>query len=211
MGTLTNLTTINGGITWTATLTPSELVALAYDNVVTLDLSGITDLAGNAGSGTADSDSFAISAIRPTVGIVVSDAALLAGETSLVTLTFSEAVTGLTNDDLTIANGTLTAVGSTDGGTVWTATFTPTSSVTAASNVITLSMTAVTNAAGNTGSGTTDSNSYAVDTSAPSVTSVSVPSDGTYGIGQDLTFTVNWSEAATVTGTPRLALTIRIV
>jgi len=47
-----------------------------------------------------------------------------------------------------------------------------------------------------------------VDTSAPSVTSVTVPSDGTYTTGQNLSFTVNWSEAVTVTGTPRLALTV---
>jgi hypothetical protein len=47
-----------------------------------------------------------------------------------------------------------------------------------------------------------------VDTSAPSVTSAIVPSDGTYTMGQNLSFTVNWSEAVTVTGTPRLALTV---
>ncbi|PAW89245.1 MAG: hypothetical protein B9S26_09175, partial [Opitutia bacterium Tous-C4FEB] len=35
-----------------------------------------------------------------------------------------------------------------------------------------------------------------------------MPSNATYGAGQDLSFTVNWSEAVDVTGTPRLALTI---
>jgi hypothetical protein len=43
---------------------------------------------------------------------VVADTALKVGETSLVTITFSEAVTGFTNADLTIANGTLSAVSS---------------------------------------------------------------------------------------------------
>ena len=47
-----------------------------------------------------------------------------------------------------------------------------------------------------------------VDTSAPSVTSAIVPSDGTYTAGQNLSFTVNWSEAVTITGTPRIALTL---
>ncbi len=42
----------------------------------------------------------------------------------------------------------------------------------------------------------------------PTVTSVSVPSDDTYEAGEDLSFTVNWSAAVTVTGTPRLTLTI---
>ena len=40
------------------------------------------------------------------------------------------------------------------------------------------------------------------------VTSVVVPSNATYGAGQDLSFTLNWSQAVDVTGTPRLALTI---
>jgi len=35
-----------------------------------------------------------------------------------------------------------------------------------------------------------------------------VPSDDTYVAGEDLTFTVNWSEDVTVTGTPRLGLTL---
>ena len=43
-----------------------------------------------------------------------------------MTITFSEAVSGFTNADLAIANGTLTAVASSDGGITWTATFTAT-------------------------------------------------------------------------------------
>ena len=47
--------------------------------------------------------------------IVVADAALTAGETSEVTITFSEAVTGFDNADLTVANGTLSALSTADG------------------------------------------------------------------------------------------------
>lgn len=43
---------------------------------------------------------------------------------------------------------------------------------------------------------------------APYVTSVNVPVDGTYSAGNNLDFTVNFSENVTVTGTPQLALTI---
>jgi len=43
---------------------------------------------------------------------------------------------------------------------------------------------------------------------APAVTSVGVPVDGTYGEGQALAFTVNYSGPVSVTGTPRLPLTI---
>ena len=72
-----------------------------------------------------------------------------------MTITFSEAVTGFTNADLTVANGTLTAVTSADGGVTWTATFTPTANVTDATNLVTLDNTGVADAAGNAGTGTT--------------------------------------------------------
>jgi hypothetical protein len=61
-----------------------------------------------------------------TASIVVADDALKAGETSLVTITFSEAVSGFDNSDLTVEGGSLTAVSSGDGGVTWTAIFTPT-------------------------------------------------------------------------------------
>src|SRR3569623_1921339 len=54
-------------------------------------------------------------------------------------------------------------------------------------------------------------NSVLVDTTAPVVNSVLVPSNGTYYSNQTLDFTVNFSEAVTVDtsgGTPRIALTL---
>ncbi|MNF35403.1 hypothetical protein D3C84_162710 [compost metagenome] len=65
--------------------------------------------------------------------------------------------------------------------------------------------------AGNAGSGTTDSNAYSIDSLPPSVTSVSVPANGTYVAGQNLDLTVNLSEAVIVDtsgGTPRIAVTM---
>jgi hypothetical protein len=44
--------------------------------------------------------------------------------------------------------------------------------------------------------------------SVPAVTSVSVPSNGSYHAGNNLDFTVNWDASVTVTGTPRIALTL---
>ncbi|MEW5548356.1 Ig-like domain-containing protein, partial [Pseudomonas soli] len=74
-------------------------------------------------------NNYAIDTQRPTATIVVADSSLSIGETSQVTITFSEAVTGFTNADLTVANGTLSAVSSSDGGITWTATFTPSSAI----------------------------------------------------------------------------------
>ncbi|WP_229500148.1 Ig-like domain-containing protein, partial [Pseudoduganella ginsengisoli] len=131
-------------------------------NVITLDNTGVADTAGNAGSGTASSSNYTIDTLRPTATIVLADSALAIGETSLVTITFSEAVTGFTNADITVENGTLSTVSSSDGGTTWTATLTPTASVTDATNVLTLDNTGVADANGNAGSGTTASSNYTI-------------------------------------------------
>jgi hypothetical protein len=53
-----------------------------------------------------------------------------------------------------------------------------------------------------------DTSGVLVDGVAPTITSVSGPSAGTYIVGQNLDFTVVFSEAVVVTGTPRLQLTI---
>ncbi|WP_431021685.1 beta strand repeat-containing protein [Ectopseudomonas guguanensis] len=209
-GTLSGLSSSDGGVTWTATLTPNANIT-DTSNLVTLDNTGVQDLAGNAGVGSTVSNNYAIDTQRPTATILVTDTALKAGQSTTVTITFSEAITGLTTADFSVANGALSNLGSSDGGLTWTATLTPNADVTDSTNLITLDNTGYTDAAGNTGVGTTTSNNYAIDSLAPSVTSVSVPTNGTYGAGQNLDFTVNFSENVTVDtsgGTPRLAITL---
>lgn len=53
-----------------------------------------------------------------------------------------------------------------------------------------------------------DTSSLYIDTSAPSISSVNVPSDNLYYINQNLDFTVNFDESVTITGTPQLAFDI---
>uniref|UniRef100_UPI001CBF70C9 beta strand repeat-containing protein n=1 Tax=Pseudomonas sp. BF-B-18 TaxID=2832366 RepID=UPI001CBF70C9 len=202
-GTLSAVSSSDGGITWTATFTPSASINDAT-NLIILDNTGISDLSGNAGSGTTDSNNYAIDTVRPTATIVVADTSLTAGETSLVTITFSEAVSGFTNADLSIANGTLSAVSSSDGGITWTATFTPTVGVNDATNVITLNNTGVADLSGNTGSGTTNSGNYTIDTVAPTATIV--VADTALRIGETSLVTITFSEA--VTGFSNADLTI---
>ncbi len=209
-GSLSGLSSSDGGITWTATLTPGNNVS-DTSNLITLDNTGYTDAAGNAGSGSTDSNNYAIDSQRPTATIVVTDTALKAGQGTTVTITFSEAVSGLTTADFSVANGALSNLSSSDGGLTWTATLTPSANVTDPTNLITLDNTGYTDAAGNTGTGTTDSNNYAIDSRAPTVTSVGVPANGTYLTGNTLDFTVNFDEAVivdTTGGTPRLAITL---
>lgn len=168
-GALSAVSSSDGGITWTATFTPATGIQDAT-NLLTLNNAGVTDVAGNAGTGMTNSANFTIDTVQPTATVVVVNTALKTDETSLVTITFSEAVTGFNNADLTVSNGTLSAVSSSDGGVSWTATFTPSANVSDASNLISLDMTGVQNASGNTGSGTVDSNNYAIDTAGPTAT-----------------------------------------
>ncbi len=174
-GNLSGFTATGDPLVYTVVFTPTADVEDAT-NVVTVGTAW-TDVAGNAPAGSTDSGNFTIDTHRPTVVIVVSDNALKAGETSLVTFTFNEAITGFTNADLTIPNGGLTAVSSGDGGITWTATFTPTASIEDATNVITINMTGVADVPGNAGSGTTDSNNYAIDTLLPTLSAVSISSN----------------------------------
>jgi len=211
-GSLSAVASTDFGITWTATFNPTGDTTNA-SNLITLANIGVLDLAGNAGVGTTNSNNFTIDTLRPSATIVMADTALAAGDTSLVTITFNEAVTGFTNDDLTIVNGSLSAVASTDLGITWTATFTPTVDTTNASNLITLANSGVLDAAGNEGVGTTNSNNFAIDTLRPSATTVVITSaagiqDNTLNAGDVLSVTVTMSETTYVTDTPRLALHI---
>nr|WP_121272120.1 Ig-like domain-containing protein [Pedobacter schmidteae] len=202
-GTLTVVSSIDGGITWTATLTPTANTT-DMTNVITLDNTGVTDAAGNVGSGTSDSNNYRVDTQRPTVTIVVSDPVLTAGETSLVTFTFSEAVTGFTNADLTIGNGTLTAVSSSDGGITWTATLTPNINLNSPTNLISLANTGVSDLFGNAGTGTTNSANFAINTRRPTATIV--VANSALSIGQTSSVTITFSEV--VTGLTNADLTV---
>ena len=145
-------------------------------------------------------------AAAPTATIVVADELLTSGETSMVTITFSEAVTGFDLADLAIGSGILSGLTTSDNIT-YTATLTPPLSNRSGPFNISLNHSGVI-AGGNVGSGTTVSNHYYVDTVMPIVTSVSVPTNGTYGAGEDLSFTVNMNEIVVVTGIPTIPLIV---
>lgn len=194
-GSLSNLSSSDGGLTWTATFTPSANISNAT-NLITLDNTGVMDQAGNIGSGSTDSVNYAIDTQRPTASIVVTDTALKAGQTTTVTITFSEAVTGLTTADFSVPNSTLSGLSSSDGGITWTATLTPDANVTDASNLINLNNTGVQDLAGNIGSGSTDSNNYVVDTIAPVTESMALDQTS-LNAQQTAVLTVRFSEAVT--------------
>ncbi|NUF54229.1 hypothetical protein HUN16_17980, partial [Acinetobacter seifertii] len=126
-GTLTGLTTTDG-VTWTATFTQDGSATAPSLSVAN---NTYTDLAGNPGSG-ASLAGLTADITPPTLAISATDLNLAAGESTTVTFTFSEAVTGFDATDVAVAGGTLTGLTTTDGVT-WTATFTQDGSATAPS------------------------------------------------------------------------------
>ena len=157
----------------------------------------LNDLAGNAPLSGAGTTNYTIDTKEPTVSsIVMSDTALKIGETSTVTITFHEAVTNFDNSDITVENGTLTAVSSSDGGVTWTATFTPTDDIEDAANVITIG-TSLTDLAGNAPIAGASTGNYAIDTKEPVIASV-VMSDTDLRVGDkceaehELPWAVGW-------------------
>ncbi|HBO41308.1 MAG TPA: hypothetical protein DD477_08840, partial [Spirochaetaceae bacterium] len=114
----------------------------------------------------------------------------VAGPSSLVTITFSEAVTGFTVGDISAPNGALSTFDGT--GTTYTVTFTATAATEAASNSFQVGSGYV-DAAGNSGS--VGSTAYSIDTKAPSVASI-VFADNSLTVGEPSSLvTITFSEA----------------
>ncbi|WP_412553704.1 tandem-95 repeat protein [Shimia sp. MIT1388] len=163
------------------------------------------DTAGNTRDGATLS--VTVDTTGPTAqSIVLTDTELKAGETTTVTIAFSEAVNNLEINDFTVDNGALSGLSTADGGTTWTATFTPTASIEDATNVITLNNT-FSDLAGNAGTGTTSGN-YEVDTDAPGVASavLNVATIAEANVGTDaVTLTITFDESMDPTSTPTFA------
>ncbi|WAF59447.1 Ig-like domain-containing protein [Aeromonas caviae] len=181
-GTVTDLKTTDGGKTWTGTFTPTP--GYTGEASVTVKDGSYTDLNGNVGTG--GSDDTAIDTLAPSVVVNIVDDQLTVGETSPVTFTFSEKVTGFELGDLTVVGGTVTGLTSSDGGKTWTGTFTPTPGYTGEASV-TVKDGSYTDLNGNVGTGGSDDT--AIDTQAPSVVVNIVDDQLTVGETSPVTFT----------------------
>ncbi|WP_200155211.1 beta strand repeat-containing protein, partial [Chromatium okenii] len=161
-GTLSGGTFDVTGLIYTATFIPDVDVDDAT-NLVTLGIAW-TDAANNAPAAPTDSDNYTVDTLRPTATVVLADSALSAGETTTVTVTFSEVPTDFVEaDDLTVANGTLSGGTFDVTGLIYTATFIPDVDVDDATNLVTLG-TGWTDVATNAPAAVTDSDNYTVDT-----------------------------------------------
>ncbi len=158
-----------------------------------------SDAAGNTGAESSALTVMINNSLPPLSGTIsISDSALKSGDTATVTFTFSEAVSGFTTDDLTVQNGSLSNLSSSDGGVTWTATLTPQGDAEIEGNVIRLELGGVQDSAGNAGTGSASSDRYEIDTRQPGVTISSDTLALSSGHSAELTFTL--SEASNTFG-----------
>jgi len=111
----------NGTAQPTYTVNSPTQITTTIPSGATTGTISITTIAGTATS----SNSITIDNTAPTLSISASPGSLKANETSTITFTFSEVVTGFSSSIITVTNGTITNP-VLSNSTVYTAVFTPT-------------------------------------------------------------------------------------
>jgi len=223
----TDVSVENGGIgavtvtgdplVYTGTFTPTDDLEDAT-NVISAGIVW-TDVAGNAPLTGDDSPNYAIDTKEPIVVVTMSDDALIVGETSLVTFTFTEAVVDFDATDVSVQNGGIGAVTVTGDPLVYTGTFTPTDDLEDATNVISAGI-VWTDVAGNAPIAASDSPNYEIDTKEPTITGVSTndslitdadtPGDATFVVTIEFSEAMNTGIAPTVTFSPVIGTTLAL-
>jgi len=185
---------------------------------IALNGGSIKDFAGNNANTAVTFASTAGVLVDGIAPIVLTSARADADPTNSPTLhytvTFSEDVSGVTTGAFALtagggASGSITGVVPVNAHT-----YTVTVGSAAGEGTLRLDVnasgTGITDLPGNPlNGGFTTGQSYTLDHVGPNVTSVAGPAASTYTTGQNLDFTVNFNENATVaSGTPRIALTL---
>ena len=166
-----------------------------------------TDLFGNYYAG-ADSITFTVDNTSPTITLLENDAddVLNDGETVLITAGVDETISGTPTLTI-ITSGGSNDFGMTSSGVSWTYSYSPPSSY---SGVVTFTVEMI-DVAGNAASTTI---SLTADTIIPTLSNIRSPMvngtytdyDGNNAQSDTVTITVTFTEAVTVTGSPRLLL-----
>jgi hypothetical protein len=189
-GTLSNLAASADPRVYTLEFTPGAGLS-GFIGGILLGAGSYTDAAGNAGAGGA-SAAIAINTIGPAVAISSSAAVLKAGESAVITFTFSSAPQGFALQDIGASGGVLSALAPGANPLVYTAVFTPSAGVDGGVASIGVASGSYTDIAGNPG-GAGASPVIAVDTRAPTVV---ITSDlGVLNASQSAALTFTFSEA----------------
>src|SRR6218665_2454523 len=135
MGRLENLRTTDGGRSWQGDLRPPAHLAAnteAKDLQIGINMAGITDIAGNPGTGNVNLVTYNIDNKPPSIVSVVGPSSIVLRDTDVtITFTFSEAVTGFTLANINLDNSSASpywtyspkAPVSADGGRTWTISY----------------------------------------------------------------------------------------
>jgi hypothetical protein len=162
--TVQGLHTIDGGLTWQATLRPGA-AAEASANTLAIDMSKVHDAAGNAGSGSpAAADPYAVDSKGPTATIALDGTDLKYGAAIVATIALSDFVgEAALRDALALPNARIDTLSTADDGKTWKVTLVADGSAVAATNALSLDLTKLHDAHGNAGSATVQSANYAAD------------------------------------------------
>ncbi|MCW5231929.1 Ig-like domain-containing protein [Verminephrobacter eiseniae] len=207
MGTLENLRTTDGGRSWQVDLrAPANLAANteAKNLQIGINMTGITDVAGNPGTGNVNLATYTIDNKPPSATITVTPNPVTSSNDRLVTvtITFDEAVTGFTVDNIDFSNAHVTPYGTGIGtlnrsadGRTYTITYTAGPDVEDDTNTISLrNLNTIRDAVDNAATVSPTSNNYVIDTKDPRVASITV--DKTHlTAGDTATITVTFNES----------------
>jgi hypothetical protein len=196
-GSVTGVSTTDN-IHYTVTVSPT--VGVQSGNVaLSLVAGGATDSAGNAvvAANLSGFDSQAIDTKVPTVTAVSDNVSASVTNSAIgFSVTFVEAVTGVSTNSFTATNGSVTSVTSSDG-IHYTVNVTPSTGVQSGSVALSLVSGGAIDAAGNAAvtANLSGLDSQAIDTKAPTATITM--SDSALTVGETSTVTVTFSEAVT--------------
>nr|WP_321161527.1 Ig-like domain-containing protein [Verminephrobacter eiseniae] len=209
MGTLENLRTTDGGRSWQVDLrAPANLAANtdAKGLQIGINMAGITDVAGNPGTGNVNIVTYNIDNKPPSATIVVTPNPVTTSNDRLVTvtITFDEAVTGFTVANIDFNNAHVTRYGinpvgelnrSADGRT-YTITYTAEPDTEDATNTISLRLLdTIRDAVNNAATVSPTSNNYEIDTKDPTPTSITIDKERLTA-GDTATITITFNEIA---------------
>jgi hypothetical protein len=150
-----------------------------------------------------------ITSLGPSLTTFTPRATITNNSTLTYDIAFSEAVTGLTAGDFSLSgtgSSSCSVSAPVGSSTTYTVSVTGCSPGTV---ILTMAANAVANTSSqNAPASITAAATVTIDQTAPTISSVTAPLPNTYRPSETPTFTVNFSESVTVTGTPRLTLSV---
>src|SRR6218665_3770833 len=185
MGTRENLRTTDGGRSWQVDLrAPANLAANTEvkDLQIGINMAGITDIAGNPGTGNVNLVTYNIDNKPPSATIVVTLIPTTSNNDRLIsiTITFDEEVTGFTADNIDFSNVHIGARPGADrtgalnrspDGRTYTLTYTVAADTEGATNTVRLfNLNTIRDSAGNAVAVNPTTTNFEIDARAPTVT-----------------------------------------